>query len=54
MKKKLIQLKTKEKQIDAIEEHGKQLVESNAFAKKDNLLLSNQKEIFYKLVSERM
>ena len=43
-----------EKQIKAIEEYGKQLVKSSGFADKDSLLLDKQKEIFYKLVAERM
>ena len=43
------------KQIEAIKEHGKQLVKSNAFAKKEKqtIPLDKQKEIFHKLVVER-
>ena len=43
------------KQIEAIKEHGKQLVKSNAFAKKEKqtIPLDKQEEIFHKLVVER-
>ena len=43
-----------EKQIKALEENWKQLFKSNVFAKKANLPSGKQKEIFYKLVTERM
>ena len=35
-----------------LEEHGKQLVESNVFAKEDNLPIS--KQVFYKLVAGKI
>ena len=40
------------KQTEAIEEHGKQLIKSNTFAKKEqkNIPPDNLKEIFYELV----
>ena len=47
-----------EKQIKAIEDHGKQLVESNEFIKKDfnidrdSIPLEEQKNIFNELVEE--
>ena len=43
------------KQIKALEEHGKQLDKSNAFAEKEekSIPLDKQKEIFYNLVAER-
>ena len=41
-------------QIKAIVEHGKQLVKSNAFSKKERCRpLDNKKEIFYNLAAER-
>ena len=52
-----------EKQIKATEEHGKQLVRSNAFAKKESLLFDKKEEsipideqeaIFYKLVAKEL
>ena len=53
-------MKTKEKQWKAIEEYGKQLVESNTLTKKyyygtkkDCLTLLKQKEIFNELINER-
>ena len=44
-----------EKQIKALEGHGKQLVKSNAFAEKEkkSIPLDKQKEIFYNLFAER-
>ena len=44
-----------EKQIKELEEHGEELVKSNASAEIEELSipLDNQKEIFYKLVSEK-
>ena len=50
----------RKKQIKAIEEHGKQLVKSNAIISgndfnidRDNVSLEKQKEIFHELLKER-
>ena len=50
----------RQKQIKAIEEHGKQLVKSNAIISgnnfnidRDNISLEKQKEIFHELLKER-
>ena len=61
MKNKQKQLKTKEKKVKANEEHGKQLVNQNAFikkydydTKKDRPSVSKKKiETFNELVDER-
>ena len=51
--------KQEKKQLKAIEEHGKQLVESNALkrsnydSEKNSLSLLKQKEIFNKIINER-